>query len=215
MRTNPPTTSPTEFSLPVRDLDAGGREFRLPIRAAWLRGVLEGTDVGASNQDGELRVRLSKSGNDVVIRGSLEAEMTVPCSRCLEPTPVAVNEELSLLAVPGAAPRAHARDEGPAAHGSKTAPRGAAKARRDAPADEDEIDAEEADVLPYDGETLILDDLVRDELLLGIPMIPLCSEACPGISPKLEDQAEAKGQQGQGSGIDPRLAPLLELKKKS
>jgi uncharacterized protein len=200
MRTNPPTPSPAEFSIPVRDLDAGGREFHLPIRAAWLRGVLEGTDVGASSKDGELRVRLSKSGNDVVIRGSLAAEMTVPCSRCLEPTPVSVNEELSLLAVPGAPARAPAS-------------KGASKGRRDEP-DEDEIATEEADLIPYDGETLVLDALVRDELLLGVPMIPLCSESCPGISPKLDDRAEGQAP-GQGGGIDPRLAPLLELKKKS
>src|ERR1700678_4143080 len=91
-----PTPAP-EFSIPVHDLDAGGRDFCLPIRAAWLRGVLESTDIGASAKDGELRLRLSKSGTDVVLRGSLAAEMMVPCSRCLEPTPVAVREDLSLL----------------------------------------------------------------------------------------------------------------------
>ena len=47
--------------------------------------------------------------------------------------------------------------------------------------DEDESPPD-ADMLAYDGENLVLDDLVRDELLLAVPMIPLCSEACPGIS---------------------------------
>jgi DUF177 domain-containing protein len=160
-----------------------------------LRGVLEDTDVGPSTTDGELRVRLSKSGGDVVLRGSVAAEIMVPCSRCLEPTPVAVKEELSLLAVPASPSRPGKR---PRAAG--TTPR----QDRD-----DEIgDPEESDVMTYDGDTLVLDDRVRDELLLGIPMIPLCSEACPGISPKLDDRAEA-------AGVDPRLRPLLELKKKT
>jgi uncharacterized protein len=201
-RTTPTPTA--EFSIPVRDLDAGGRDYQLPIRAAWLRGVLEDTDVGASAQDGELRVRLSKSGNDVVLLGSLAAEMTVPCSRCLEPTPVSIREDFSILAVPASPSRA--------AHGSRTrGGKSASHGRREERNDDDGIAPEEADVIPYDGETLVLDDLVRDELLLGIPMIPLCSEACPGISPKLDDGPQAAGH----AGVDPRLLPLLELKKKT
>jgi uncharacterized protein len=201
MRTAPPAPA-FEFSIPVHDLDAGGRDFHLPVRAAWLRGVLEGTDVGGSTKDGELRVRLSKSGNDVVLLGSVAAEMTVPCSRCLEPTPVTVHEDFSLLAVPSPSSRP--------AHKSR-AGRSPARPRRQEREDDDAIEPEEADVIPYDGETLVLDDLVRDELLLGIPMIPLCSEACPGISPNLGDGAEA----ATPTGVDPRLRPLLELKKKT
>ena len=62
-------------------------------------------------------------------------------------------------------------------------------------------------MIAYDGETVVLDDLVRDELLLGIPMIPLCSEGCPGIRP---EQSEGEAV----ASIDPRLRPLLGLKNK-
>src|SRR5258708_11978966 len=93
--------SPPEFSIPAHELDAAGRRFRFPIRAAWLRGALEGTDVTASRTDGELDVRVSRSGSDAVVRGTLAAELHVPCARCLEPTPVAIREEVSALAVPG------------------------------------------------------------------------------------------------------------------
>jgi uncharacterized metal-binding protein YceD (DUF177 family) len=41
-------------------------------------------------------------------------------------------------------------------------------------------------------------------------MIPLCSEACPGIRPQLVPE------EGQGApAVDPRLRPLLRLKKSS
>jgi uncharacterized protein len=55
----------------------------------------------------------------------------------------------------------------------------------------------------------VLDDLVRDEILLEIPMIPLCSETCPGMGtpPGTEEKAEEKG-------IDPRLAPLMAFRPK-
>jgi uncharacterized protein len=171
-----------EFSIPIHDLDAGGREFRFPVRAAWLRGALEGTDVSPSDHDGDMAVRLSKSGNDVVVRGKLRAELKVPCARCLEPATIPIDADLSALAVLG---ESATEDE----------------------EEEHEISEQEADMIPYDGETVVLDDLVRDELLLGIPMIPLCSEACPGISPQPKRDPDADAD------IDPRLRPLLKLKK--
>ena len=187
--------TPYEFSFPVSDLDAGGKHVQMPIRASWLRGVLEGTSVDASERDGELDVRLSKSGNDVVVRGSLAADLVVPCSRCLEPATIPVREEVSVLAVPStAAP--HSRGDA-----------------KDDDEDEDLDDSGEADIIPYDGDVLVLDELVRDELLLGIPMIPLCSEACPGIRPERAPSSDVPGS--PEDTIDPRLRPLLRLKNKS
>jgi len=175
-----------EFEIPVRDLDAAGKPFRFAVRAAWLRGALEGTSVGACENDGRLDLRLSKSGTDVVVRGTLEAHVTAPCARCLEPAPVVVKETISALAVPATTSRESS--------GGK---------------DDDDLSPEQADLISYDGETLVLDDLVRDELLLGIPMIPLCSEACPGIQPQLaSEEPEAAVDH-----VDPRLLPLLRLKK--
>lgn len=186
--------TPPEFSFPVSNLDAGGQQFQLPVRAAWLRGVLEGTAVAAAEKDGELDVRLSKSGVDVVIRGTLAADLVVPCSRCLEPAAIPVREEISLLAVPASEARG-GRD------------------RRGADEDEEaQEDLGEADVIAYEGETIVLDDLVRDELLLGIPMIPLCSEACPGIRP---ERPSSDATRAADESIDPRLRPLLRLKNKT
>jgi uncharacterized protein len=176
-----------EFSIPARELDAAGKRFRFAVRAAWLRHALEDTDVAASGPDGELDLRVSKSGPDVVVRGSLAAELEVPCARCLGPARVTVREELSALAVPAAVAR---------------------EAFAGAGDDDAELAAEHADVISFDGETLLLDDFVRGELLLGIPMIPLCSEGCPGIRP---EPAIAPAR----PDLDPRLYPLLGLKKKT
>ena len=177
--------SKPEFSIPVRDLDAAGKPFEFAVRSGWLRGALEGTDIGAGSKDGHLEVRLSKSGTDVVIRGAFEAHVLAQCARCLEPVGLVVKEPLSVLAVPATAVRESA--------GAK---------------DDDDLSPEQADLIPYDGETVVLDDLVRDAILLGIPMIPLCSEACPGISPQPPVEAAPPDE-----GIDPRLRPLLRLKK--
>ena len=178
-----------EFIISVTDLDAGGKDFRFPVRQTWVRGAFEGHEANAGKEDGMLVVRASKSGHDVVVHGTLDAELSVPCARCLEPFNLPIHADLSVLYVP--------------ASGRKEAADGGEK--------ELELEDGEADTLPYDGERVVLDGLVRDELVLEIPMIPLCSEGCPGISPG------PLPQEGEGSSektIDPRLAPLLAFKGK-
>jgi uncharacterized protein len=173
-----------EFPIPVSELDAGGKEYRFAVRPSWMRGQLEDHEAKAGEREGSVVVRASKSGHDVVVNGRLEAELTVPCARCLEPFSLPIKTELAVLYAPAAK--------------VKTADK-----------DEYEFSSEEADTLPFDGETVVLDDLVKDELLLEIPMIPLCSEACPGMGtpPGTEEKADEKG-------IDPRLAPLMQFRAK-
>jgi uncharacterized protein len=183
--------SAAEFTIKTIDLDAGGKDYRMTVRAPWIRGVLEDHEATASGKDGALEVRASKSGTDVVVHGTLDAVVKVPCARCLEPFETDIHSDISVLYVPGS----KMKDSGPGGEVEYT------------------LEDAEADTLPYDGETVVLDDLVRDELLLGIPMIPLCSEACPGMSPAPE--TDAKADPSQEKPIDPRLAPLLAFRDKT
>jgi uncharacterized protein len=173
-----------EFPIPVSELDAGGKEYRFPVRPGWVRGQLEDHEATAGEREGSVAVRASKSGHDVVVNGKLEAELMVPCARCLEPFLLPLKTEIAVLYAPAAKVKSADKDEY-------------------------EFSSEEADTLPFDGETVVLDDLVKDELLLEIPMIPLCSETCPGMGtpPGTEEKAEEKG-------IDPRLAPLMQFRAK-
>lgn len=166
------------FSVSASELDQGGKAFKSAMPNAWLRTAFEDSDATPIG-DGEIDVRISKSGPDVVVHGRARAEVEVPCSRCLEPARVILAPEISVMMVPA----------------SKL------KTTR-----EHEMAPSEADVIAYDGDNVVLDDLVRDNLLLEIPMIPLCSEGCKGIaSPRLETESEP--------AVDPRLAPLLALKR--
>ena len=179
-----------EFTIKTSDLDAGGKDFTMAVRPAWVRGVLEDSEAKATGKEGVLAVRASKSGTDVVVHGTLDATLRVPCARCLDPFDAEVHSDLSVIYVPG----------------NKV---------KDAGADgevEYTLEDAEADTLPFDGETVVLDDLVRDELLLGLPMIPLCSEACPGMSPAPEIDGAASSKE---KPVDPRLAPLMAFRDKT
>jgi uncharacterized protein len=65
-------------------------------------------------------------------------------------------------------------------------------------------------ILPEDG-IIDLTPLVRDYMLLAIPISPLCRPDCPGLCPicgeRLDGNAHAHGEHGP----DPRLAKLKEL----
>ncbi len=178
-----------EFSIPIHDLDASGKPFAFPVRAAWLRAVLEGSELSGVGPDGTLDVRVSKSGTDVIVHGRLKAQLEVPCARCLAPAKVTIDQPLSVLMVP-------------------------AKNIKTPEQDEYEFTAEEADVLAYEGDAIVLDDVIRDEIVLEIPMIPLCSEDCPGMSPPPSIDTASKFESSPHR-IDPRLLPLLALKQKT
>lgn len=174
-----------EFTITVSDLDAGGRAYRFAVKKAFVSAQLDGHEAGPTDEEGVLAVRASRSGNDVVVSGTLDAKLRIPCARCMEPFTLAIHSDIRVLYAPASKIKVPDKPEY-------------------------EFTAEEADTLPYDGETVVLDDLVRDELLLEIPMIPLCSEGCTGMSsaPKAPTISEEKG-------IDPRLAPLLGFRASS
>jgi uncharacterized protein len=196
-----------QFTIPAGELDAAGRQYLFPVRAAWIRGVLEDGEATAAGPDGELDVRASKSGNDVVIHGTLRAELQAPCARCLEPVQLHIDHPVSVLMVPTS-------HQGPSPRAKSGVLR---RASAEAAGEEYEFAAEEADTLPYDGQTVLLDDLVRDELVLDVPMIPLCSDDCPGIRPPPELAVAARGTDDADeppSHVDPRLLPLLRFQSK-
>ena len=64
--------------------------------------------------------------------------------------------------------------------------------------------ADEADIIPYDGETVVLDDLVRDELLLGDPHDPLVFRGLPGY----QATPPRRAQRARRSSDAHRSAPL-------
>lgn len=178
--------TPHEFAISAGELDAGGQNYVFPVRAGWVRAALENHEATAGGENGKLEVRASKSGTDVVVRGVLQATLSVPCARCLEPVAVEIREPVSLLVV----------EEIPASS-------------KKAASEEGAVLAGEADTLAFDGETVVLDDFVRDELILQTPNFPLCSEDCPGMSAFLPPREQSSAPERT---IDPRLMPLLRLK---
>ena len=65
----------------------------------------------------------------------------------------------------------------------------------------------EGETYPLDGDRLDVEPLVRDAVLLALPLAPLCEVACPGPEP----EAHPIGTESS-SDIDPRWSGLGDLK---
>jgi uncharacterized metal-binding protein YceD (DUF177 family) len=81
----------------------------------------------------------------------------------------------------------------------------------------DELELNEEDLVRqparFEGNELVLDDLVREHLVLECPMQPLCSTSCPGI--EIPEHVRPRSEDfGGKDAVDPRLLPLQELKAK-
>jgi len=193
------------FEIKVQELDSGGKQYSFPIARAWLDQSLSLEGRGEHDLplradpsfEGDLSVHAEKAGEDVVVRGRIRTRLLTECSRCLADAPIPVDIEVVALYT---------------ARGAGVRP----------VADADELTPEELDKEFYTGDTVALDDLVRENVLLEVPMQPLCSESCEGLQVPEEIRGPAdlslESEEGapvhEGKKVDPRLAPLLQLMNK-
>lgn len=183
-----PIRAMAEYVLNVQDIDETGKDHVFPVRSAWLVHILEGTSVGADSGAplGELTLHAQKQGADVVVHGRVKAGLITACSRCLEDARLAVDSPFASLLT---------------ARGAELRPE----------PDEVELTPEELDREFFQGDRIVLDDLVREQILLEVPIQPLCSDECPGIPVPAAVAGPADLRQVGSGGVDPRFAPLLKL----
>jgi len=131
------------------------------------------------------RLRIEKVGTEVLVKGDLTADIKLQCSRCLK-------DFYSVLTVPVDV----------VYH-----PVGELKE------DKHEIKVEELDMDFYSGEELDLIHLMREQIILNIPMKPLCSDLCKGICPKCGMDLNEGSCSCSGKDIDPRLKILKKWLK--
>ena len=62
-----------------------------------------------------------------------------------------------------------------------------------------------------DQEELYLDDIIKDNIILSLPMKPLCSEDCKGICPQCGQDLNEGECDCEIETVDPRLAKLKDF----
>jgi len=142
------------MELKLHELDEGHTRLDLELPA-------ESIGLGAKDVvlDGPLDVSLSldRRGDEIWIRGTVHTVALQECSRCL----VEFSQNLELDFEVFCAKLPSVRTMSPKA-----------------------LDEEDGGVHFHDGRVLSIDNEIREAILLGLPMRPLCKETCAGLCPR-------------------------------
>ncbi|GAB3718167.1 YceD family protein [Nocardiopsis nanhaiensis] len=134
-------------------------------------------------QEIEVDLRLEAVMEGVLVTGTVQGSFAAECSRCLDPVSEGLDAGFQEM-------YRYAADEDDASGG-----------------DEDAEDEDEDYYL--EGELLDLEPVVRDAVVLALPLTPLCGPDCPGLCTECGVKlAEAGPDHGHGEHIDPRWEAL-------
>ncbi len=142
-------------------------------------------DIGALTMPIRFDAHVEKVKHDVRITGRIATQIQMVCSRCLLPHVELLDEGFEVLYLPGIAEKKQLEDV--------------------------ELEEEDLNISYYHGDSICLTDLVREQLLLMLPIKPLCQENCKGLCPSCgKDLNEGACQCSLQVG-DPRLSVLGKL----
>ncbi|MBV9747160.1 MAG: DUF177 domain-containing protein [Acidobacteriia bacterium] len=127
---------------------------------------------------------LAHSGGEVRIRGRFQVEVTSECDRCLGRARFPLDTSFDLFYRPAAE---IAREE------------------------EVSIDEGEAEIGFYEGDGLELEDVLREQVLLALPMQRVCSDNCLGICPVCGKNRNESACDCKEPAVDDRWAALRNL----
>src|SRR5271166_5194792 len=124
---------------------------------------------------------------DIRLRGRLSAGLEMQCARCLEPVPQEVARDFELLYRPLGA---------------------------DAGRDELSVTDAEAEIGYYQGDGLLLEDVLREQMLLALPLKVTCREECKGLCPQCGKNLNQEQCSCSVAMEDPRWAALKEVRSR-
>jgi uncharacterized protein len=121
------------------------------------------------------------------IEGQLEAKIEMPCARCLEPVVEDVHRSFDLLYSP------LPKDLKPEA--------------------EERLKEDDSEIAFFEGEGIFLADVLKEQVLLALPMKAICESNCRGLCPNCGANLNHEECRCETHATDPRLAPLARLKQ--
>jgi uncharacterized protein len=151
----------------------------------------QGMAVVTPGSDLELDLRLESVMEGVLVTGTSVGSMSGECGRCLDPVEAPISVDImELYRYPE---QASVKGRGAAAKATA----------------EDEADPE----TPMLVDDLIdLEPVLRDALVLELPMTPLCSEDCKGLCVGCGERLAELPKNHSHDAVDPRWAALAELR---
>jgi DUF177 domain-containing protein len=121
---------------------------------------------------------------DIRLQGSYSGEFEVACARCLEPVRIPLKGQFDLIFRPLGA------DQG---------------------SSERSINTSETEIGYYQESGLLLEDVLREQVLLSLPARVLCREDCKGLCPRCGRDLNSEPCACDTAPADPRWSALSDL----
>ena len=122
---------------------------------------------------------------DIRLKGRFAGSFEVPCARCVEPVEIPLSAEFDLIFRPAGA---------------------------DAEAPERSITAPETEIGYYQKDSLWLEDVLREQILLSLPARTLCKPDCKGLCPRCGANRNIQPCNCEVGPSDPRWEALAGLR---
>ncbi|HEX4620364.1 MAG TPA: DUF177 domain-containing protein, partial [Myxococcaceae bacterium] len=191
----------TQMVVKIEQIREDGLVLDEPIPAALVTSALEqeGRSTGFRTAGGfDLHAELHKVSGGVLLRAKFNAEVTAPCKRCLADVSVGLPVAFTLNLIPKSqlmneAKTAAGEDDGQAEQTGS-------------------FDLKAADQEVFDGRTIDLDPILREQVLLALPMNVVCREDCKGLCPSCGKDLNEGPCPCEPRAVDPRLAALKGIK---
>ena len=133
----------------------------------------------------QVRGRISRKGEEVELSGAIRTSVETPCARCLKPVSVPIDAEFSERFVPAVSWRGE---------------------------EQHELASDDLNLSVFDGESIDLDQLVREEIVLATPDQILCREDCKGLCPTCGVDRNSVACECDAAQIDSRWEKLRDLR---
>lgn len=140
----------------LRELEQKPVRFTVDVPVGEIDYDGKVTQTSALHAEGTAQL-LTRTLSDIRINGKLTVGVNAPCDRCLEDAAVSVDRSFDLVYLPVEEAKAGG---------------------------EDEVEEDATEIGFYEGNGLQLNDVLREVVLLALPMQLVCRDACKGICPE-------------------------------
>jgi uncharacterized protein len=135
----------------IKDIPDEGLVVDQPIEPKLLGEALDGMGAEPARSAAAVRLELTVTEDDVFVRGNINATLGLPCSLCLQPARLDLSIPVNMIYRP------------------------------EEPDEESDDVTDDLEVAVHDGKTIDLEPMIREQLILSVPMSVRCKETCLGL----------------------------------
>jgi len=179
-------TTKKTLQIAINSIPGIGKDLSLDLGKEWFaRWRAEDPNLEFSGAAITGSAHLARHGRDILVRGHLSGRLGLICGRCLEGFSTPVETDFDLLLMPGP------QDLGP---------------------EDEELSAADLDLDFYSGEVVDLESILREQIILMLPLKPLCAETCKGLCPRCGANLNRETCQCRPEAANSPFAPMAKLK---